>query len=497
MLSVFQIPIIDCRSFTSEAESRLPKPDWPLPEAKKDFIRQFGVVHERRQGGVEEYAGEQVFCRASNAIRLKNETGIISSAVGTHRQHHRCIFRRFYFEGRSVGKLEIGFRCLTCPMSDSSQWHTLLHTIAQSQWIVGPRRKDVRLASPLVGAGDALAHLYLRSTTASDFPKRNVQEWWVRSGEPVLVVEFEADGHMAPPSQSIRVPLSTHAVDLYFQRAIVDGRKLNVWYLGHRDLEVRRLRQLRLHLLRFHAELQTLRAVLRRIAKGSFPIIRGTEPADELQEFLRDAVRLISKDERHGVDQKGLLEATRSFFDFVSAGERDSLLFKLARIRRNVLRSIEAQTEVGPNSSQQIVVLGSAQFVNAHEIKTNGVTMTNFNVKFGDYATVHGDLVVAQSIQDSFNSLQGSTTRDDLKTKLEELTKEVSEISQQLPAEVARQMAEDLNVLIKESTKAEPRRKWYELSSQGILEASGALGAASGKIIGLVKDVLTLLNGAP
>jgi predicted metal-dependent hydrolase len=167
----------------------------------------------------------------------------------------------------------------------------------------------------------------------------------------------------------------------------------------------------------------------------------------------------------------------------------------LGQIRKNILRSVEAQTVIGPDRIQELVVLGNAQFFLANEIKTQGATMTNFNIKFGDYATIHGDFVVAQSIQDSFNTLQASTAKDELKAKLEELTKEVAEQSKSLPETIARELAEDLNTFVKESVKQSPRRKWYELSADGIMQAATTLGAASGKIIGMVKDVLALLAG--
>lgn len=495
MFTVFQIPITDSRSFLPDGPSRLVKPAWPIPEAEKDFLRQFGAVHKRRRGGLHEFAGEDVFCRASNAIRIRNETGIISGGDGSQLDHQRCIFRRFFFEGRSVGKMEIGLRRLDEPFRARSHWALLIHTISKSQWIVGPYHPQFALASPLIASGDAIAKLYLRSTTAKATPASNAYDWCVSAGEPVLVIEFRADDFPSPPAWAVRVPLSTHSVDLHYQHLIVGGRKLNVWYLGFRDIDKGRLRHLRMHLLRFHAELQSLKTVLRTVVDNRFAVIRATPSCDELQEFLRDAFKLISKDERYGVDQKTLRTATGAFFAFVSAGERESLLFKLRQIRKNILRLVEAKTIVGPDSFHQITVIGDAHFLSASEIKTQGDTMTNVNIKFGDCATVHGDLIVAQSIQNSFNTLQESTVKDTLKAKLEELTKEIAQQSQSLPEGDARQLAEDLNVLVKESVKQSPRRKWYELSAEGVMDAAKAFGAASGRIIGLVKDVLSLLTG--
>lgn len=102
--------------------------------------------------------------------------------------------------------------------------------------------------------------------------------------------------------------------------------------------------------------------------------------------------------------------------------------------------------------------------------------------------------IVMQSIQDSFNTLQGSTANKELKSKLEELTKEIAEQCRFLPDSVARQLTEDVSSLVKESLKQSPRREWYEPSAKGIVQAASALGAASEKIVGLVKGVLSLLT---
>jgi len=494
VFSIFQIPITDSRSFLTDASSRLTKPTWPIPTAQKDFVRQFGMVHQRRLGGLQGLAGEEVFCRASNAIRPKSDAGIISGVDGTRSDRQQCIFRRFFFEGRSVGKLEIGLRRLSGQPGSGLAWDLFIRTIAQSQWVVGPHLPDFAVASPLIAAGDSIANLYLRSTTSKTTRGGESQNWCVSAGEPLLVIEFRTNDFPAPPGQAVRVPLATHPVDLNYQRVVINGRLLHVWYLGFCDTPMLHVRLLRLHLLRFHAEMQSLKAVLRNVVDDRFTVVRETASCEDLQFFLRDALRLIAKHERYGVDQKSLRSIINASFDFVSAGQRESLLVKLKQIRRNILRSVEAQTVVGPDSFQQITVLGSAQFLFANEIKTQGDTMTTFNIKFGDYTTFHGDLIVAQSIQDSFNTLRESTTNNELKSKLEELTKEIAEQCRSLPESAARQLAEDVSSLVKESLKQSPRREWYELSAKGIIQAASALGVASEKIVGLVKGVLSLLT---
>ena len=55
------------------------------------------------------------------------------------------------------------------------------------------------------------------------------------------------------------------------------------------------------------------------------------------------------------------------------------------------------------------------------------------------------------------------------------------------------QMAGDLKTLSDEMVKAEPRRKWYELSLEGIKEAAKAIGEIGKPVIETVTKLIPLL----
>jgi len=78
------------------------------------------------------------------------------------------------------------------------------------------------------------------------------------------------------------------------------------------------------------------------------------------------------------------------------------------------------------------------------------------------------------------------------KEVLEALRRDVEELIKRLPAgkvEEAPQVAENLEMVIKQATKEKPDRKWYSVSSEGLLDAAGWVEDFSGKIRGTIKNL--------
>jgi hypothetical protein len=64
-----------------------------------------------------------------------------------------------------------------------------------------------------------------------------------------------------------------------------------------------------------------------------------------------------------------------------------------------------------------------------------------------------------------------------------------------LPEKKRADVAQDLSNLVTEVTKEAPRRKWYELSAEGLIEAAKACAGMASPVIQTVKTVLALLGG--
>ena len=117
-------------------------------------------------------------------------------------------------------------------------------------------------------------------------------------------------------------------------------------------------------------------------------------------------------------------------------------------------------------------------------------------IKFGDHSTFHGDVAVAvaKKIEGSFNKAQAAQSSDDIKAVLQQLAQEVANLAEKLSEDKAAELADDLERLTDEATKDNPRRKWWELSAEGILEAAKSVGEVGTTSISLVEKLLPLLG---
>ncbi len=59
----------------------------------------------------------------------------------------------------------------------------------------------------------------------------------------------------------------------------------------------------------------------------------------------------------------------------------------------------------------------------------------------------------------------------------------------------AEKVSRDLHTLASEATSKAPRKAWYELSGQGLIEAAKTVAAMAGPVTTAVKAVLSLLAG--
>lgn len=124
-----------------------------------------------------------------------------------------------------------------------------------------------------------------------------------------------------------------------------------------------------------------------------------------------------------------------------------------------------------------------------------GATRKNDNsITIGDGATVHGNTIAGSTIQNSFNTIAESAAEPTLKAELERLCQQVEQMLAELPQEKGEEVAQDLDSLVKEATKETPRKKWYELSAEGLLEAAKTCAGMAAPVTTTVKSILALLN---
>ena len=121
----------------------------------------------------------------------------------------------------------------------------------------------------------------------------------------------------------------------------------------------------------------------------------------------------------------------------------------------------------------------------------------------GDKAMAHDQSVhirdnygqAGQTLTNCTNMIQQQAPGE-RKSLLEELVKQVQQLIAALPAEKQEetpQLVESLELLVKQATSAKPNRKWYSVSSEGLLEASAWVKDYSGNIAGTIMKLGKLL----
>jgi len=122
-----------------------------------------------------------------------------------------------------------------------------------------------------------------------------------------------------------------------------------------------------------------------------------------------------------------------------------------------------------------------------------GKTTADKNISISG-STVHGSLLAAESIKDSFNTINNSSADDDLKATLTQLTQAVEAMAKELPKEKAEEAADDMKRLAEEATKEKPSPRWYNVSIEGLIAAAQNLGKVGEPVIELAGRVLALLT---
>lgn len=116
------------------------------------------------------------------------------------------------------------------------------------------------------------------------------------------------------------------------------------------------------------------------------------------------------------------------------------------------------------------------------------------NIHLGDNSPISGNVVVAQSVENSFNKAESADISNELKDLLQRLAKEVAGISTALPEETAEEVARDLDTLTAEAISKNPRKRWWQMSAEGLQQAAEKLGKIGKPMLELVVMVVSLLE---
>jgi len=425
MLLALQLPFADLRPFSPDETGRLTVPRWPLAEPDKEFVRGFGVVTERARGGVESWAGEELYCRASRAVKfVAQHAAKAPGSNGASRIATKCAFRRLLYDGSAVGRLEVGlaFGAPTTTNGSAGRTGGVLEMVEQLATapvrITNVQRREVQL--PLVDVGATFLERYAHATTRANWvqPARRGPSL-IRAGAPLAILEYRLGQLRNLPTNRRVLPTGDPSIALSFCR-VERGKgrdDLGVWLIGHGERVDRdRLRQLRIHLLRLHAEKEALRSTLRAMIDQSITITPGSVATDELADYLEGLFKLLTKHTRFGLAQSPLLGAAQQFDDQISVGERETLLSQLAKLKGRLDRTMQRFSDAGGR-----IVISQGANATAYVFPGGTMSGSTYNISGGQQGAVGDNATSTNNTFVQNNALAPSVDLAVLANELEQL----------------------------------------------------------------------------
>lgn len=109
-------------------------------------------------------------------------------------------------------------------------------------------------------------------------------------------------------------------------------------------------------------------------------------------------------------------------------------------------------------------------------------------------STIHGSVVAAQNITESFNKLKTADVSAELGEQLSALHEAVRELVATLSEDEALEVSRDLNAFSEEVTAPKPRRAWFGVTGRGLIEAAASAASVGPAVVKLVESIIKLVS---
>lgn len=187
------------------------------------------------------------------------------------------------------------------------------------------------------------------------------------------------------------------------------------------------------------------------------------------------------------------LEACDTAKFVITKQEKASFQQILANVRKKQMNYI---SESGVEYDLNIVI---GEIMTKQNISKEGITINVDNrdqsvtngprVAAGDGNNYSGNFTVADTIQNSFKSVDSDGASAEIKEQLNRLCQDMQTIITKLPVKDQEEVAQDLSTFVSEATKPNPREKWLKLSSEGLIGAAKTVAGISSPVIEVVKKI--------
>jgi hypothetical protein len=487
-----------------------------LPSTRDDrsseqaFLRGFGPLITRTQGGSRYWSHEEFYYGAKGFLSFDDDFTSSTLLPGVRVEFAK---RRFFFDGHSTGRLEVLFRLTKTPDFNEkpSAWRIACSLLElRVACGGGAKRGPLRLAQ----SGHALAEHFAYQTAPSA-----QNEASVLAGHPFVLLENtgvtwdELDKQIYPSGLGIsdyrylspavraaplnrmggtlRTAIGNGSVILLMPR--LGGRRSNEKTYGseqhYRARLYREARSARVHLIRYHAERETLRLALSAMRARQVEDVDFSTATATAQKFLSAKLRHLKKSSE---DYRGrstdLPRAYAATVDLVNETELSTLLEGVRDLQATLADAVERRIDRDLHLSGRRIV------ENSHGKKVViKVSDRRKIIELGQGVVVEGSVVVANKIQSSFNSVDLRYSNPKLNDALGELHRLVAELTTGLSDDQAELAAQDLIEIVGEIERPQPRPSFVRRAAESLVALSAATALAN-PIVDTVTKILTLLG---
>lgn len=210
---------------------------------------------------------------------------------------------------------------------------------------------------------------------------------------------------------------------------------------------------------------------------------RFSTDANELTLILSQDETILSR----------LLSSIEFLISLVSAAPIFLMLvtFPLMFLRRYFFKSTSLSQKISKKEEELRELAHSLNLPKSSLINIGEVDMSTKTITIKG-STINAPVTLADSIQSSLNTVGASETDKKAKELVEDLLTKIAEIGSDW-GESLEQVTNDSKALSTEIASESPRRKWYELSIEGITDAAKAIGEIGKPVISTVEKLLPVL----
>ena len=284
---------------------------------KKPFVRKFGSVTPRSYGGVEEWSAEDYYCNAHLSIKYHDLDKKGFAVTDTNKTAVLKCYRRFFSDGKFMGKMELGFidnmEAVMARMAEKKPVNITSILAHYANLQVAVNGKTIKLYK----AGVPFAQNFCDSSTVYKMVQKDLQQYIV-DGEICFTVIYSTGQAIELPTRAEKIneyDVKGEVIRLYGYRMHHEGYSFKVWIIelpcAEKDLSVKLkgiLRNLRINLLRIHAEKETVRILLNSINDETITLQPGSAKTELADNYLKEIAEKLFSKKRYKLEQEGMLD---------------------------------------------------------------------------------------------------------------------------------------------------------------------------------------------